>query len=156
FSIGFAEQEFNELPYARAVAEHYGTEHHELVVRTQALEVLPKLVRHYGEPYADSSALPTYYVSQMTRQHVTVALNGDGGDEGLAGYERYLGQLLALRYQRLPWLLRRLVLEPAAALVPGGLSRRNRLQQAKRFLQRASLPSAQRYAGWVSIFTPQQ
>jgi asparagine synthase (glutamine-hydrolysing) len=156
FSIGFEEQEFNELPYARAVAERYATDHHEMIVRTHAIEVLPRLVRHYGEPYADSSAVPTYYVSQMTRQHVTVALNGDGGDECLGGYERYLGQLLALRYQRLPWLLRRLVIEPAAALVPGSLSRRSRLQQAKRFLQRASLPTAQRYAGWVTFFTPEQ
>jgi asparagine synthase (glutamine-hydrolysing) len=89
FSIGFEEQAFSELPYARLVAQRYDTEHHEFIVRPDAAEILPKLVRHYGEPYADSSALPTYYLARMTRQHVTVALNGDGGDELFAGYDRY-------------------------------------------------------------------
>src|SRR5207249_7467788 len=77
FSIGFGERDFDELAYSRQVAERFGTEHHELVVEPRALDVLPTLVRHYGEPYADSSAVPSYYVSQMTRRHVTVALNGD-------------------------------------------------------------------------------
>ncbi|MGH9901293.1 MAG: asparagine synthase (glutamine-hydrolyzing), partial [Pyrinomonadaceae bacterium] len=81
FSIGFEEQDFSELHHARRVAEHVGAEHHEFVVRPDALDVLPTLVEHYGEPYADSSAIPTYYVSRETRRHVTVALNGDGGDE---------------------------------------------------------------------------
>lgn len=89
FSIGFEEEAFNELPYARLLAERYGTEHHELVVKPNAAEVLPLLVHHYNEPFADSSALPTYYVSKMTRQHVTVALSGDGGDESFAGYTNY-------------------------------------------------------------------
>jgi len=89
FSIGFEEQEFNELPYARQVAERYATDHHEFIVRPRAADVLPKLVAHYGEPYADSSALPTYYLSQLTSEHVTVALNGDAGDELFAGYDRY-------------------------------------------------------------------
>ena len=89
FSIGFEEAEFDELPYARAVARRYGTDHHEFVVRADAADVLPELVRHYGEPFADSSALPTYYLSKMTRQHVTVALSGDGGDENFGGYENY-------------------------------------------------------------------
>ena len=102
FSIGFDDQAFNELPYARLVAERYHTEHHELIVRPNALEVLPTLVRHYGEPFADSSAIPSYYVAKMTREHVTVALNGDGGDESFAGYERYLGSALADRFARLP------------------------------------------------------
>ncbi|MBA3634387.1 MAG: asparagine synthase (glutamine-hydrolyzing), partial [Acidobacteria bacterium] len=81
FSIGFEEEDFSELKYARRVAEHIGAEHHEFIVRPNALEVLPTLVEHYGEPYADSSAIPTYYVAKETRKHVTVALNGDGGDE---------------------------------------------------------------------------
>ncbi|MBN1586237.1 MAG: asparagine synthase (glutamine-hydrolyzing), partial [Candidatus Omnitrophica bacterium] len=80
FSIGFEESDFSELPVARAVAQHFGTEHHEEIVRPDALAILPELVAHYGEPYADSSAIPTYYVSKMTRKHVTVALTGDGGD----------------------------------------------------------------------------
>ncbi len=156
FSIGFEERAFNELPYARQVAERYGTEHHELVVRPNALEVLPTLVRHYGEPYADSSAVPSYYVAQMTREHVTVALNGDGGDECFAGYERYLGTLMAERYRRLPWLVRRGLVEPAAALIPASLPRRNRLRQAKRFLDGASRGPAERYLRWVSFLTPER
>jgi asparagine synthase (glutamine-hydrolysing) len=90
FSIGFDEAQYNELPYARLVAERFGTDHHELVVRPDALSILPTLAWHYDEPFADESAIPTYYVSQMTRRHVTVALNGDGGDESFAGYRRYL------------------------------------------------------------------
>lgn len=155
FSIGFDDQAFNELPFARLVAQRYATDHHELVVRSNALEILPKLVRHYGEPYADSSAIPSYYVAQLTRQHVTVALNGDGGDECFAGYDRYLGSALADRYQRLPGVLRRGVIEPLAALIPGSLPRRNRLRQAKRFLQVASQPRPERYLSWVSFFRPE-
>lgn len=90
FSIGFTDGQFNELPYARQVAERYGTSHTEFVIRPDAIEVLPALVRHYGEPFADSSALPSYYLAQMTRKHVTVALNGDGGDESFGGYARYV------------------------------------------------------------------
>ena len=86
FSIGFDEKDFSEIEHARRIANHFGTEHHEFVVRPNALEVLPTLVRHYGEPYADSSAIPTYYLSKMTREHVTVALSGDGGDECFGGY----------------------------------------------------------------------
>jgi asparagine synthase (glutamine-hydrolysing) len=89
FSIGFDEASHNELPFAKLVAERYATEHHEIVVRPNAAEVLPHLVTHYGEPFADSSALPTYYVSKATREHVTVALSGDGGDESFAGYQNY-------------------------------------------------------------------
>ncbi len=94
FSIGFEEEDLNELPFARLVAERYGTDHSEFIVRADAADVLPKLVYHYNEPFADSSAIPTYYVSKITREHVTVALSGDGGDESFSGYDRY-GQLLS-------------------------------------------------------------
>ena len=156
FSIGFDEKAFNELPYARLVARRYGTDHHELIVRARALDVLPTLVRHYGEPFADSSAIPSYYVAQLTRRYVTVALNGDGGDECFAGYERYLGSGLADRYQRIPRPVRVGMIEPLAALIPGTLPRRNRLSQAKRFLQVAAQPAARRYLRWVTYFTPEQ
>jgi asparagine synthase (glutamine-hydrolysing) len=153
FSIGFDDQEFNELPHARRVAEWCGTEHHELIVRPNALEVLPTLVRHYGEPYADSSAIPTYYVAKLTRQHVTVALNGDGGDECFAGYERYAGGLAAERYARLPAAVRTLAIEPLSRLIPASRSRRSRVQQARRFLEVAGRPAAQRYLRWVGYFS---
>lgn len=89
FSIGFKDDGFNELPYARLLADRYGTDHHEFIIEPDAVEVLPQLVRHYNEPFADSSMLPTYYVSKLTRKHVKVVLSGDGGDENFGGYGRY-------------------------------------------------------------------
>jgi len=88
-AIGFREDQFNELPYARLVANHHKTNHHEYVVDPQIAEVLEKLSWHFDEPFADASAVPTYYVSKMARERVTVALSGDGGDENFAGYRRY-------------------------------------------------------------------
>jgi len=89
FSIGFTNEEYNELPYARMVADRYGTEHHEFIVTPDAKTIFPELVWHYNEPFADSSAIPTYYVSKLAREHVTVILTGDAGDENFAGYPRY-------------------------------------------------------------------
>lgn len=152
FSIGFEEQDYSELHHARRVAEHVGTDHHEFIVRPDAMEVLPTLVEHYGEPYADSSAIPTYYVARETRRHVTVALNGDGGDECFAGYERYAAMRLAERYHRLPGLLRGPLLEQALNLLPSSETRRSRLRDLKRFLRAASLPKIERYLRWVSVF----
>jgi len=91
FTIGFTESDYSELEHARYISKRFGTDHKEFIVSPKALEVLPKLAWHYGEPFGDSSCIPTYYVSNMTREHVTVALNGDGGDESFAGYERYRG-----------------------------------------------------------------
>jgi asparagine synthase (glutamine-hydrolysing) len=109
FSIGFEEQEYDELRFARLVAERYATDHHEFVVRPSAVDILPQLVWHYNEPYADPSAIPTWYVSQLTRRHVTVALNGDGGDENFAGYDRYLPNERGAAFRLLPPALRRLL-----------------------------------------------
>ncbi|HXG95304.1 MAG TPA: asparagine synthase (glutamine-hydrolyzing) [Blastocatellia bacterium] len=145
FSIGFEEQDYSELSHARRVAERFDTDHHEFVVRPDALEVLPTLVRHYGEPYADSSAIPTYYLSKLARQHVTVALNGDGGDESFAGYERYAAMRIAERYQRLPAFLRKQVVEPALGAIPAPSSSRSRSGRARRFVTAMGLPRAERY-----------
>jgi asparagine synthase (glutamine-hydrolysing) len=152
FSIGFEEQDFSELHHARRVADFVGADHHEFIVKPDALEVLPILVQHYGEPYADSSAIPTYYVARETRKHVTVALNGDGGDESFAGYERYAAMRLAERYHKLPSILRDNLIRQAAELVPTSEARRSRLRDAKRFLRAASLPRVERYLRWVSAF----
>ncbi|MDT4969319.1 MAG: hypothetical protein QOJ64_4056 [Acidobacteriota bacterium] len=151
FSIGFEEQDFSELHHARRVAVHVGADHHEFIVRPDAMEVLPSLVEHYGEPYADSSAIPTYYVSRETRRHVTVALNGDGGDECFAGYERYAAMKLAERYRKLPGLMREGVIRRAVNLLPSSEIRRGRVRSVKRFLHSASLPSVERYLRWVSV-----
>jgi asparagine synthase (glutamine-hydrolysing) len=110
FSIGFKEPEYDETPYARIVAERFETDHHEFRVEPEhALDVVEKLVWHYNEPYADSSALPTYYLSKMTRDYVTVALNGDAGDENFAGYSRYSVNLLSSYLQYSPALFRRML-----------------------------------------------
>ena len=153
FSIGFEEQEFNEIEHARRVAERFGTEHHEFIVRPNAIEVLPALVRHYGEPYADSSAIPTYYLSKMTRQHVTVALNGDGGDECFAGYERYAAMSIAERYNRLPRIVRKGLVEPAVAAIPESGVSRSRMGKARRFLSVMGRPGGQRYLGWANAIS---
>lgn len=100
FSIGFEEEKYNELPYARMIAEKFKTDHTEFIVKPNAIEILPMLVRQYEEPYADSSVLPTYYVSKMTRDYVTVALNGDGGDENFAGYPWYSVHKFSIWYEK--------------------------------------------------------
>lgn len=155
FSIGFEEQDFSELKYARRVAEHVGAEYNEFIVHPNALEVLPTLVEHYGEPYADSSAVPTFYVSRETRKHVTVALNGDGGDESFAGYERYAAMKVAERYRKIPSTFRKAAFELPISLLPTSEIRRSRVRDAKRFLQGANLGRVDRYFRWMSTFTAQ-
>jgi asparagine synthase (glutamine-hydrolysing) len=150
FSIGFKEAAYNELDHARRIAERCGADHHEFIVEPDALAILPKLVRHYGEPYADSSAIPTFYVSQMTRQHVTVALNGDGGDESFAGYERYLGNHIAERFQSAPGVA--LAAGALGRLIPDSINPKSRTRQARRFLAVASRPMPERYARWLTFF----
>lgn len=130
FSIGFADQQFSELPYARRVARHVGADHHEFVIEPDEPEILRSIVYHLDEPFADASAVPTHYVSRLARQHVAVALTGDGGDESFGGYEWYLAMKGALAYQRVPSLVRR-ALSRAAAGVPHSDSRA-RLPQAVR------------------------
>src|SRR3989338_253201 len=109
FSIGFDDKDFDELKYARIIAQHFNTEHHEFIVKPNALEILPELVERYGEPYADSSSIPTYYVAPQTSLYVKVALNGDGGDESFAGYERYAAMLFAERYRKLPETIKKML-----------------------------------------------
>ncbi len=151
FSIGFEEARYNELPHARRVANAFGCDHHEFVVRPKAIEVLPTLVEHFGEPFADSSAIPTYYLSRLTREHVTVALNGDGGDEAFAGYGRHAANWLAERWQGMPKLVR----EPAAwlagqVMVPTA-DRHHWSGRLGRFLRAAACSRSARYHAWVGV-----
>jgi len=152
FSIGFEEASFNELKFARIVSRRFGTEHHEFVVKPDALEILPKLIWHYNEPYADSSAIPTYYVSQITRQHVTVALNGDGGDEAFAGYERYLANKIARSYEKIPAFIREGVILPLINRLPEDTTRKSLTRRIKRFTAAIRETPERRYVRWVSIF----
>ncbi len=151
FSIGFEEEAYNELPHARRVAQAFGCDHHEFIVRPHAAEILPVLVRHFGEPYADSSAIPTYYLSRLTREHVTVALNGDGGDEGFAGYGRHLANAAVEVWNRWFGVLQgpaqRLV-AAAAGVSPVG---HRDLDRLSRVLQAARVPRAERYERWAGV-----
>lgn len=109
FSIGFEEEAYNELPYARKIAKLFNTDHHEFIVKPDAIEILPKLAYHYEEPYADSSAIPTFYLAELTKKYVTVALNGDGGDENFAGYDRYDYHKANIYYQKMPLFLKNII-----------------------------------------------
>jgi asparagine synthase (glutamine-hydrolysing) len=124
FSIGFEEDEYSELSYARRVAQHFGTDHHEFVVRPDLINVLPHLVWAYDEPFGDSSALPTYYVSKLAHEHVTVALSGDGGDEIFGGYTHYLRELQISRIPRFA----RSILGLGSHLMPDGMRGKRRLR----------------------------
>ncbi len=152
FSIGFHEKDYDELHYARIIAERFKTVHTEFQVRPNAVEILPKLVWHYNEPFADPSAIPSYYVSKLARQYVSVVLNGDGGDESFAGYERYRANELAMRFERLPVLLRRRLLPLFGRLLPASADPNSFFWQLKRFSQALSLSPELRNANWVTNF----
>jgi asparagine synthase (glutamine-hydrolysing) len=148
FSIGFEERSFDELADARLVAERYGTEHHELVVRPDAALLLPALAEAFDEPLADSSALPTYLVSQLAAGHVKVALSGEGGDELFGGYYTYAADLLAERVGGLASLAR-----PAVELLPSSSRKASLDYRLKRFARAAHLPPLERHHGWKEIFS---
>ncbi|MBC7250915.1 MAG: asparagine synthase (glutamine-hydrolyzing) [Anaerolineae bacterium] len=153
FAIGFSgEPSFNELEYARQVAQRFATDHHEFVVQPDAVDLLPALVRHYDEPFADSSAIPTYLVARLTRQHVTVALTGDGGDELFAGYERFAAARLSANYRRLPGFLRRVV-GGVVRRLPESTAYRGFARRARRFVDATDMPLAGRYLSWVGLFS---
>jgi asparagine synthase (glutamine-hydrolysing) len=139
FSVGFQEKEYNELKYAREVSRLYGTDHKEFTVRPDMLAVLPRLVERFGEPFADSAAIPVYYITKVAREHVTVALCGDGGDESFAGYQRYRLNALLRRFDLLPTALSRGIFR-LLSRIPHAPSVRSPLWIAKRFFQTLSLP----------------
>ncbi len=152
FSVGFYEEDYDELRYARSVAERFKTEHTEFKVKPDALEVLPKIVWHYNEPFADPSAIPTYYVSKLAREHVTVVLNGDGGDENFAGYDRYRAGLFALKFDFLPQGIRRILFGALSKLLPATSNPNGLFWKAKRFSQVLSMSPELRNAHWLCHF----
>jgi asparagine synthase (glutamine-hydrolysing) len=146
FSIGFDEPRYDEIAYARRVADHFGTDHHEFVVRPDAIGILDRLVSHFDEPFADSSAIPTWYVSEMARRHVTVVLSGDGGDELFGGYDRYLPHPRVATFDRYsPRSVRRLA-AMAAKRLPHGV-------KGKNFLRHVGRDDRGRYVDAIRFFS---
>ena len=147
FSIGFNEDSFNELKYARVAAKHFKTEHHEFIVTPDLVEIVDDLVWHFDEPFADSSALPTFMVSKMARDFVTVVLSGDGGDELFAGYTRYVIDKKRAAFGKMPKFLRRGLLRPLSGALPHGFLGKN-------YLYNISLDPIDRYINSISRFSP--
>ncbi|MFL6334321.1 MAG: asparagine synthase (glutamine-hydrolyzing) [Pyrinomonadaceae bacterium] len=146
FSIGFNEDTYDELRYARVAARAFGTEHHEFVVTPEICSVVDELAWHFDEPFADSSAIPTYVVSKLARAHVTVALSGDGGDELFAGYTRYVTDNRRSGFGRLPRAVRRGLMQPLSRALPHGAWGRN-------FVHAVAYDALDRYIEHVSVFT---
>jgi asparagine synthase (glutamine-hydrolysing) len=148
FSIGFAEPSYDELADARRISRRFDTEHHEMVVRPDAVDLLPKLVEAFDEPFADSSAVPVFCLAGMARRHVTVALSGEGGDEVFAGYHTYVAWRLAELYKRLPEPLRRTVIPALVARLPVSHARVSFDYRAKRFVHGALAAPADAHYAW--------
>jgi asparagine synthase (glutamine-hydrolysing) len=157
FSVGFGRSapSYDELPYARLVAQRFATDHHEEILEPDVRALVPDIVRGFDEPFADSSAIPTYVVAQATARHVKVALSGIGGDETFAGYPRYLGLRVSALHARLPRWLRRAARELASRLPDSGSSR-NWADWARRFTAEPDAAPGERYIGWTRFFSDAQ
>jgi len=146
FSIGFNEDTYNELKYARITAKHFGTDHHEFIVTPDICEMVDELVWHFDEPFADMSALPTYMVSKLAREYVTVVLSGDGGDELFAGYTRYVSDKKKSGFENMPRFVRERLMKPLSESLPYGF-------KGKNYLRNISLEPIDRYIDSISHFT---
>lgn len=145
FSIGFTESSFDELHYARITAKYFNTEHHEFIVTPDVCKIVEEIIWHHDEPFADVSSIPTYIVSKMAREHVTVILSGDGGDELFGGYDRYLIDRKREVFERIPGFLRRNFMLRASRAIP-------RAVYGKNFLRNAALDPDARYVDSISYF----
>jgi asparagine synthase (glutamine-hydrolysing) len=150
FSIGFEHEDFDELPHARRIAQLFGTEHEEFVVRSDAIGTVPRIVRQFGEPFADPSAIPSFQLAELTRRHVTVALNGDGGDEAFGGYTRYVANRVAARLDHLPRVVKRAAAATGDRL--GGGDPRSASNKAGRLLRGLGTDPGDRYGRYVAWF----
>jgi asparagine synthase (glutamine-hydrolysing) len=151
FTIGFPNERVDERRYARDVANLFDTDHTELVIEPNVIDALPRLAWHYGEPFADQSSIPSFYLSEMTRRDVTVALNGDGGDESFAGYRRYFGNDLARQLRLVPPLAARMA-EGTLSRVGTGTTQDTRRARLLRLSRALQLDPAGRYGMWVACF----
>lgn len=157
FSIGFEEKNYSELAYAKLVAHHFGCDHHELILKPEKIDLLPKLAKHYGEPFADSSALASYCVSEFTKKYVTVALTGDGGDETMAGYPRYQAMHFFDIWKKLPYKIRHSIYK-IISLFPDGHPPLSIIWRLKRLLNigLANLNPAHVYLDTLYYFSERQ
>lgn len=151
FSIGFPVKAFDERHYARQASEMLGTDHHEAMVEPDALSILPELIWHYDEPFGDSSAIPTMYLSRMARENVTVALTGDAGDELFCGYDRYRAVRMVQRMAFMPKWARRMT-AGAASWIPTSVRQKSFLRRGRRFLETMAMDPEERYLNWITIF----
>jgi len=156
FSIGFEEMEFDEISYARMVSKHFSTEHHEFIVKPNAIEILPKLVWHYNEPFADSSAIPTYYVANMTKDYVKVVLTGDAGDENFAGYPRYLRSKWVALFTKIPERARKDLASWFLKMFSSLHVREDRLNRLADFINTLSFDQAKNYFEQIKIFNKKE
>jgi len=153
FSIGFDDPSYNELRYARAVAKHFGTDHHELTIKPDVVNLVEDLVRYLDEPLADVSVFPTYLVSQLARENVTVVLSGDGGDELFAGYDWYLAEKIEQYYRGLPSAVRTRWLPQVVSLIPPSSRKKGLINKLKRFVEGSVLPDSLRHFRWNVFMT---
>lgn len=151
FSVGFEDHSFNELPFARQIAKKFGTEHHELVVKP-TVDLFPKIVSHFEEPFADNSAFPTYLISKFAKDYVTVVLSGEGGDEVFAGYETYLAYYYANLYRRLPKYFSQNLIPSIVQKLPVSEKKVSFDYKAKRFVKSALLSAEVAHYHWKTIF----
>ena len=151
FTVGFAEQSFDESRLARLTAERYETEHHELIAEPELPSILDAYTESFDEPYGESSAIPIYYVARLAREHITVALGGDGGDEALGGYNHHAGVGYLERYRKLPGLLSRSLIPWAAGRLPVSHERASLPYLAKRFVAAAAMTPEQAHLEWISV-----
>jgi asparagine synthase (glutamine-hydrolysing) len=152
FAIGFPDPKYDETRYAELAAHHLGTEHQTFIVEPKTWETLPALAWHFDEPFADSSALPTWYVARETRRSVTVALTGDAGDELFGGYERYRALALTEVFQRLPSGPRHFLSGTMGRMLPGSSRTKTRLRKLQRLFEHINEPAESRYLGWMTTF----
>jgi asparagine synthase (glutamine-hydrolysing) len=153
FSVGFDDPSYNELEHARTVARHFGTDHAELTIQPDAVMLVSDLIKQLDEPLADVSIFPTYLVSKLAREHVTVVLSGDGGDELFGGYEWYIAEKIARHYRYLPDAMKKRWIPALVGLVPPSRRKKGPINKLKRFVEGSILPESLRHFRWSSFLT---
>jgi asparagine synthase (glutamine-hydrolysing) len=156
FSIGFEDDTYNELPYAEAIAKHFGTKHHVEVLKTDHTDLTEQLVAHFDEPFADTSVFPTFLVSKLASHEVKVVLSGDGGDELFAGYDTYLAEKLDRYYGRLPQPLRQQILPKISGWLPPQPAKKGLINKVKRMVEGGAFDSSLQHARWMMFLNPSE